>query len=102
MCDLRLYMACDSRTTPLTSLQESLGGAYRRRGAHEQIRGRPDSDQEQVRRRSGCIGFWNWWAFFGPGWGDLKCVYLLLKHFFGGISTEDGLGKGYYDCLRDI
>ncbi len=27
------------------------------------------------------------------------CVYSFLKAFFGGISTEEGLGKGYYDSL---
>ncbi len=30
------------------------------------------------------------------------CVYPFLKAFFGGISTEEGLGKGYYDFYRDI
>jgi len=34
-------------------------------------------------------------------WGfRQKSVYPVLNPFFGGISTEEGLGKGYYDCLK--
>ncbi|MBQ8054147.1 MAG: hypothetical protein IJ198_10145 [Lachnospiraceae bacterium] len=44
------------------------------------------------------------WAVSGPFGGcfDEKRHSAVSEAFFSGISTGEGLGKGYYDSYRDI